>query len=101
MTAFPDNVVGSGLHTVLFGGLLSVHSRCGPQHSRGHLYVTSYTEGFSHFVTSLTAPVASGWSDLAGVGFAAPLESAALSRRTRKGAVIADRDGGRRSWGDS
>ncbi|HWY14985.1 MAG TPA: hypothetical protein VNX86_07600, partial [Rhizomicrobium sp.] len=27
-----------------------------------HLYVTSYTEGFSHFVTSMTAPVASGWS---------------------------------------
>jgi hypothetical protein len=24
--------------------------------------VTSYTEGFSHFVTSMTAPVASGWS---------------------------------------
>ena len=28
----------------------------------GHLYVTCYTEGFSHFVTSMTAPVASGWS---------------------------------------
>src|SRR5579863_10619856 len=33
-----------------------------PAHSRSHLYVTSYTEGFSHFVTSITAPVASGWS---------------------------------------
>jgi hypothetical protein len=33
-----------------------------PAHSRGHLYVTCYTEGFSHFVTSITAPVASGWS---------------------------------------
>ena len=31
-------------------------------HSRRHLYVTCYTEGFSHFVTSMTAPVASGWS---------------------------------------
>jgi hypothetical protein len=39
-----------------------------PAHSRGHLYVTCYTEGFSHFVTSMTAPVASGWSDLAGRG---------------------------------
>ena len=29
-------------------GLLSIHSRCGP-HTRA---VTSYTEGFSHFVTS-------------------------------------------------
>src|SRR4029077_20280844 len=33
-----------------------------PAHSRGHLYVTCYTEGFSHFVTSMTAPLASGWS---------------------------------------
>jgi hypothetical protein len=24
--------------------------------------VTRYTEGFSHFVSSMTAPVASGWS---------------------------------------
>jgi hypothetical protein len=34
-----------------------------PAHSRRHLYVTCYTEGFSHFVTSMTAPVASGWSE--------------------------------------
>jgi len=33
-----------------------------PAHLRRHLYVTCYTEGFSHFVTSMTAPVASGWS---------------------------------------
>src|SRR5260370_4241769 len=33
-----------------------------PAHSRRHRYVTGYTEGFSHFVTSMTAPVASGWS---------------------------------------
>jgi hypothetical protein len=48
--------------------------------------VTSYTEGFSHFVASMTAPVASGWSDLAGWGLH-PLESAALSRRTQKAAI--------------
>jgi len=39
------------------------------------------SEGFSHFVTSMTAPVASGGSEFAGWGFH-PLESAALSRRT-------------------
>src|SRR5271166_2165852 len=39
------------------------------------------SEGFSHFVTSMTAPVASGWSDFAGWDLH-PLESAALSRRT-------------------
>jgi hypothetical protein len=48
--------------------------------------VTSYTEGFSHFVASMTAPVASGWSDLAGWGLH-PLESAALSRRTQSAAI--------------
>src|SRR5208283_2162283 len=44
-----------------FRGLLGVYS-LRPAHSRRHLYVTGYTEGFSHFVTSMTAPVASGWS---------------------------------------
>ena len=33
-----------------------------PARSRRHLYVTCHTEGFSHFVTSMTAPVVSGWS---------------------------------------
>ncbi len=31
--------------------------------------MTRYTEGFSHFVTTMTAPVASGWSDGCRVGF--------------------------------
>jgi hypothetical protein len=37
-------------------------------------------EGFSHFVTPMTAPIASGWS-VAGWGLH-PLESAAFARRT-------------------
>src|SRR5208283_1498579 len=52
-----------------------------PAHSRSHLYVTTYTEGFSHFVTSMTAPVASGWS-IRRVGLA-PTGKRRLSRRTR------------------
>ena len=40
-------------------------------------------EGFSHFVTSMTAPIASGWSEFAGWGLH-PLESAAFTRRTPK-----------------
>ena len=36
-----------------------------------------------YFVPSMTAPVASGWSELAGWGFH-PLESAAFARRTSK-----------------
>jgi hypothetical protein len=38
-------------------------------------------EGFSHFVTSMTAPIASGWSEFAGWDLH-PLESAAFARRT-------------------
>ena len=44
------------------------------------------SEGFSHFVSSMTAPVASGGSEFAGWGFH-PLESAAFARRTSKAAV--------------
>ena len=43
-------------------------------------------EGFSHFVTSMTAPIASGGSEFAGWGLH-PLESAALPRRTPKSAL--------------
>ena len=57
-----------------------------PAHSRRHLYVTSYTEGFSHFVTSMTAPVASGWSGCR-VGLA-PTGKRRLSRRTPKAEVV-------------
>ena len=51
-----------------------------PAHSPSHL-VTLYTRGFSHFVTSMTAPVASGWSKFAGWD-SHPLRNAALARRT-------------------
>ena len=77
-------------HHILLAGLPAHSLALRPAHSRSHLYVTSYTEGFSHFVTSMTAPVASGWSDLAGWG-SHPLESAALSRRTREADIV---DGG-------
>jgi hypothetical protein len=45
-------------HHILLAGLPAHSLALRPAHSRGHLYVTSYTEGFSHFVTSMTAPVA-------------------------------------------
>jgi hypothetical protein len=61
VTTFPDNVVGSAC-TSSFSRPAQRSLALRPAHSRGHLYVTSYTEGFSHFVTSMTAPVASGWS---------------------------------------
>ena len=43
--------------------------------------VIRYIEGFSHFVTSMTAPTTSGWSIFAGWDLH-PLESASFSRRT-------------------
>src|SRR5271168_4507970 len=49
-------------HHLLLAGLPAHSLALRPAHSRRHLSVTSYTEGFSHFVTSMTAPVASGWS---------------------------------------
>ena len=61
VSAFPDNVVGSTC-TSSFSRIARRSLALRPAHARGHLYVTCYTEGFSHFVSSMTAPVASGWS---------------------------------------
>jgi hypothetical protein len=58
-----------------------------PAHSRRHLYVTGTTEGFSHFVTSMTAPVASGWSGWPGgacTGWKAPPCHGAHVERTSR-----------------
>jgi hypothetical protein len=49
--------------------LLGVHSRYGLHTRAVTVYRDTLTEGFSHFVTSMTAPVASGWSGCR-VGFA-------------------------------
>jgi hypothetical protein len=43
--------------------------------------VTLYIRGFSHFVSSMTAPIASDWSNIAGWDLQ-PLENAAFARRT-------------------
>ena len=61
VSAFPEIAVGS-VCTSSFSRLARRSLALRPAHSRRHLYVTSHTEGFSHFVTSMTAPVASGWS---------------------------------------
>jgi len=43
--------------------------------------MTRYLRGFSHFVTSMTAPIASGWSNITGWD-SHPLRNAAFARRT-------------------
>jgi hypothetical protein len=45
-----------------FRGLLGVHSRYGLHTRAVTVYRDTLTRGFSHFVTSIAAPVASGWS---------------------------------------
>src|SRR3954447_12978666 len=63
-----------------FRGLLGVHSRYGLHTRAVTVYRDTLTRGFSHFVTSMTAPVASG-GGVAGWDLH-PLESAAFPRRT-------------------
>src|SRR6201985_1448680 len=45
-----------------FRGLLGVHSRYGLHTRAVTLYRDTPSEGFNHFVPSVAAPVASGWS---------------------------------------
>jgi len=74
--------VGVGLHIVLFEACSAFHSRCGLHNSRCHQFVNTLIEGFSHFVTSMTAPIASGWSGLPD-GICTPLgKHRLLPRRT-------------------
>jgi hypothetical protein len=59
--AFPEIQAGRLPHHP-FRGLLSVHSRSG-LHARQTTCVVLYTGGFGSFVTSTTAPIATGWND--------------------------------------
>ena len=61
VTAFPENVVGSAC-TSSFSRLARRSLTLRPAHSRCHQFVARLPEGFRHFVTSMPAPVASGWS---------------------------------------
>ena len=59
--AFPRFAAGQLLHHP-FRGLHSVHFRYGLQ-TRQVAKATLYTRGFSSFVASTTAPIATGWSE--------------------------------------
>ena len=62
VSAFPERVVGSACAST-FRGLLGVHSRYGLHTRAVTIYRDTHPEGFSYFVTSIAAPVASGWSN--------------------------------------
>ena len=72
----PKRVVGFGLRIGIFEGLLGVHLRYGLHTRAVTVFRDTLSEGFSQFVTSLAAPVASGWSgcrvELAPTGKAPP-----------------------------
>ena len=61
MSAFPERVVGSACASS-FSRLTQRSLALRPAHSRCHQCVARLPEGFRHFVTSMPAPVASGWS---------------------------------------
>src|SRR5580693_2217234 len=67
-----------------FRGLLGVHSRYGLHTRAVTVYRDTLSEGFSHFVTSMTAPVASGWSGCR-VGFAPTEKRRLLTAHARTG----------------
>jgi hypothetical protein len=58
---FPKGSSGRPAHRP-FRGLLAVHSRYGLQTRAVTVFRDTLSEGFSHFVTSIAAPVASCWS---------------------------------------
>ena len=66
--AFPIPLLGRLPHYP-FRGLLGVHSRYGLP-ARGTAHAVLCIEGFGSFVTSTTAPIATGWNDSCRVGFA-------------------------------
>ena len=58
-----------GSHIELFRGLLGVHVSYGLP-ARGAAFAALSIEGFGSFVTSTTAPIATGWSNSCRVGIA-------------------------------
>ena len=72
-----------GLHIDLFEACSAITRVAACTLAQSRYFVTALSGGFRHFVASMPAPVASGGSEFAGWDLH-PLESAALSRRTRK-----------------
>jgi hypothetical protein len=83
----PKGLSGRPAHCP-FRGLLGVYSRYGLHTRAVTVYRDRLTRGFSHFVTSMTAPVASGWSGcrvgLAPTGKAPPFHGAHPKRTWRQ-----------------
>jgi hypothetical protein len=83
VSAFPGMAAKSA-RTTSFRGLPSVHSRYGLHTRAVTKSCDPLTEGFSHFVTSIAAPVTSGWSISPG-GACTHWESAAFHGARQSG----------------
>ncbi len=70
-----------GLHIVCFEAYSAFTHVTACTLALSPYFVTRLTEGFNHFVTSIVAPVASGWSSSPGGAFT-HWKSAAFARRT-------------------
>src|SRR6266699_5039117 len=92
----PKGLSGRPAHRP-FRGLLGVYSRYGLHTRAVTVYRDTLTRGFSHFVTSMTAPVASGWSGcrvgLAPTGKRRLCTAHALSRPLALGSFQEERGG--------
>jgi hypothetical protein len=64
--------------------LLGVHTRYGLHTRAVTVYRDTLSEGFSHFITSMTAPVASGWS-VCRVGLAPTGKRRLITAHTQSG----------------
>jgi hypothetical protein len=74
--SLPHSSEWVGFRIILFGACSTFTARCS-LHARQVTNVTFCTEGFSRFVTSTTAPIATGWSESCRVGLS-PTERSRL-----------------------
>jgi len=86
VSTFPAWVDGSACATS-FSRIAQRSLALRPAHSPSHL-VTLYTGGFSHFVTSMTAPIASGWSESCRVGLSPTRERCLCTAHTQTGRLV-------------
>jgi hypothetical protein len=80
VAAFPEILIGSA--SALLFSRPAQRSLTFGLSARQSPKATLCTEGFSRFVTSTTAPIATGWSDSCRAGLP-PLEDRAFARRTK------------------
>ena len=85
--SLPRCDVRVGFHITLFGACSAFTTRCNP-HAHRVTKVTLCTEGFSRFVTSTTAPIATGWSESCRVGLSPTGKSRLSTTHVAVGSIL-------------